>query len=156
MPSKSTRNKTRNKNKKTKKRNQNTKLFFGVNLNSYSILCHVHQINMSLLTHHSILQAQSDRSDALHRLAVGEDSQYVHSLLAKVEKRIATLQVQLVTEKKGKAEEKKKQTTKLLDDDITCCDCTNIFTFTGEEQAFYKKKGFKAPKRCKDCRAQKK
>ena len=111
---------------------------------------------MSLLTHHSILQAQSDRSDALHRLAVGEDSKFVHSLLAKAEKRIATLQAQLLAEKKGKPEEKKKKTTtKLLDADITCCDCTNIFTFTGEEQAFYKKKGFKDPKRCKECRAKK-
>lgn len=112
---------------------------------------------MSLLTHHSILQAQSDRSDALHRLAVGEDSKYLHTLLAKAEKRIATLQAQILVEKKGKSEEKKKkQTTKVLDEDITCCDCTNIFTFTGEEQAFYKKKGFKLPKRCKECRAQKK
>jgi superfamily II DNA helicase RecQ len=35
---------------------------------------------------------------------------------------------------------------------LKCWDCGNRFTFTIGEQKFYKSKGFKYPKRCKDCR----
>jgi CxxC-x17-CxxC domain-containing protein len=39
------------------------------------------------------------------------------------------------------------------DKTITCADCSQEFTFTASEQAFYAEKGFSdAPKRCKSCR----
>jgi len=34
---------------------------------------------------------------------------------------------------------------------LKCWDCGNRFTFTIGKQKFYKCKGFKYPKRCKDC-----
>jgi CxxC-x17-CxxC domain-containing protein len=43
------------------------------------------------------------------------------------------------------------------DKEITCDDCGNGFTFTAEEQAFYREKGLShEPKRCKPCRAARK
>lgn len=39
---------------------------------------------------------------------------------------------------------------------ITCCDCNNSFELTGPEKKFYLKKGLCVPKRCPDCRRQKK
>lgn len=35
---------------------------------------------------------------------------------------------------------------------LLCRGCLTWFTFTAGEQAFYKKKGFRPPKRCKCCR----
>ncbi len=34
---------------------------------------------------------------------------------------------------------------------LTCADCGREFTFSAEEQAFFREKGFPPPKRCKDC-----
>lgn len=40
---------------------------------------------------------------------------------------------------------------------LTCKDCGEEFTFTAEEQEFYKEKGFEnQPQRCKACRMKKK
>ena len=40
---------------------------------------------------------------------------------------------------------------------LTCCDCQKEFIFTSGEQEFFDKKGFtQIPKRCTDCRANKK
>jgi DNA replicative helicase MCM subunit Mcm2 (Cdc46/Mcm family) len=39
---------------------------------------------------------------------------------------------------------------------ITCADCGREFTFSAEEQAFFREKGFTPPKRCKSCRQAKK
>jgi hypothetical protein len=39
---------------------------------------------------------------------------------------------------------------------LTCADCGREFTFSAEEQRFFKEKGFTPPKRCKDCRQAKK
>ena len=39
---------------------------------------------------------------------------------------------------------------------LECTDCTNMFTFTVGEQEFYESKGFESPKRCMDCRKQRK
>lgn len=36
------------------------------------------------------------------------------------------------------------------------CSCGNTFIFTVNDQQFYEQKGFARPKRCKECRAQKK
>ena len=45
----------------------------------------------------------------------------------------------------------------MADKTITCKDCSATFTFTENEQAFYKEKGFdNEPQRCPDCRAKKK
>lgn len=38
------------------------------------------------------------------------------------------------------------------DQEITCVDCQNPFTFTAEEQEFFSSKGYTPPKRCKPCR----
>lgn len=39
------------------------------------------------------------------------------------------------------------------DKTLTCKDCGATFTFTANEQAFYKEKGFdNEPTRCADCR----
>ncbi len=35
---------------------------------------------------------------------------------------------------------------------LTCKDCHKTFTFTVDEQKFYKTKGFVEPKRCPECR----
>ncbi|ACL76987.1 zinc-ribbon domain-containing protein [Ruminiclostridium cellulolyticum] len=41
----------------------------------------------------------------------------------------------------------------MADKIITCKDCNSQFTFTENEQAFYKEKGFdNEPQRCPDCR----
>ena len=39
---------------------------------------------------------------------------------------------------------------------LTCADCGREFTFTAEEQEFFREKGFNPPKRCKECRQAKK
>jgi CxxC-x17-CxxC domain-containing protein len=39
---------------------------------------------------------------------------------------------------------------------LTCQDCGNAFDFTAEEQQFFTEKGFQDPKRCGNCRRQKK
>jgi DNA replicative helicase MCM subunit Mcm2 (Cdc46/Mcm family) len=39
---------------------------------------------------------------------------------------------------------------------LTCADCGREFTFTADEQAFFREKGFSPPKRCKECRQAKK
>lgn len=39
---------------------------------------------------------------------------------------------------------------------LKCCDCGAEFTWYSADQEFFASKGFTAPKRCKDCRAQKK
>jgi len=35
---------------------------------------------------------------------------------------------------------------------LTCADCGREFTFTAEEQAYFREKSFNPPKRCKECR----
>lgn len=40
----------------------------------------------------------------------------------------------------------------MADQQITCRDCGQSFTFTEGEQAFYATKDLKAPQRCKACR----
>lgn len=39
---------------------------------------------------------------------------------------------------------------------ITCQDCGQPFNFTAGEQDYYRERGFVAPKRCKECRSQRK
>jgi DNA replicative helicase MCM subunit Mcm2 (Cdc46/Mcm family) len=39
---------------------------------------------------------------------------------------------------------------------LTCADCGREFTFSAEEQRFFREKGFDPPKRCKECRQAKK
>lgn len=39
---------------------------------------------------------------------------------------------------------------------LTCADCGNQFEFSAEEQQFFADKGFAEPKRCPNCRKQKK
>ncbi len=39
---------------------------------------------------------------------------------------------------------------------LTCSDCGQTFTFTQQEQEFFQEKGFSEPKRCKNCRQQRK
>jgi CxxC-x17-CxxC domain-containing protein len=42
------------------------------------------------------------------------------------------------------------------DQQMTCSDCGQDFTFTSEDQAFFQERGYSAPKRCKTCRQAKK
>lgn len=43
------------------------------------------------------------------------------------------------------------------DEELTCIDCGEKFTFTAGEQEFYQSKGLDhKPKRCKECRDKKK
>jgi NAD-dependent SIR2 family protein deacetylase len=39
---------------------------------------------------------------------------------------------------------------------LVCVGCGNTFDFTEKDQEFYKKMGFSAPRRCKDCREKRK
>jgi len=39
---------------------------------------------------------------------------------------------------------------------LTCSDCGQEFTFTAADQAFFRERGYAAPKRCKACRQAKK
>src|SRR6516165_5224993 len=39
---------------------------------------------------------------------------------------------------------------------LTCSDCGQEFTFSGEDQAFFQERGYSTPKRCKACRQAKK
>ena len=39
---------------------------------------------------------------------------------------------------------------------LTCSDCGQTFTFTQQEQEFFLEKGYGDPKRCKNCRQQRK
>ncbi len=42
------------------------------------------------------------------------------------------------------------------DQQIECLDCGQSFTFSAEDQEFYEQKGYSTPKRCPECRAQRK
>ena len=44
----------------------------------------------------------------------------------------------------------------LLDKNLKCSDCKNVFIFTKGEQEFYLKKAFSEPRRCLDCRKKRK
>jgi CxxC-x17-CxxC domain-containing protein len=39
---------------------------------------------------------------------------------------------------------------------LMCSDCGQAFTFTGEDQEFFRERGYSTPKRCKPCRQAKK
>jgi CxxC-x17-CxxC domain-containing protein len=39
---------------------------------------------------------------------------------------------------------------------LTCSDCGREFTFTSDDQAFFRDRGYSTPKRCKPCRQAKK
>jgi DNA replicative helicase MCM subunit Mcm2 (Cdc46/Mcm family) len=40
--------------------------------------------------------------------------------------------------------------------ELKCVDCGNTFTWTAEEQEFFRDRGYEPPKRCKACRQAKK
>lgn len=42
------------------------------------------------------------------------------------------------------------------DQQLMCSDCGQAFTFTAEDQDFFRERGYSAPKRCKTCRQAKK
>jgi CxxC-x17-CxxC domain-containing protein len=42
------------------------------------------------------------------------------------------------------------------DQELICSDCGQSFTFTAEDQSFFRERGYSAPKRCKTCRQAKK
>jgi CxxC-x17-CxxC domain-containing protein len=42
------------------------------------------------------------------------------------------------------------------DQQLMCSDCGQAFTFTAEDQDFFRERGYSAPKRCKACRQAKK
>ena len=39
---------------------------------------------------------------------------------------------------------------------LTCADCGREFTFSAEEQTFFRERGYDPPKRCRECREAKK
>ncbi len=39
---------------------------------------------------------------------------------------------------------------------LECAECGKTFEFSAEDQEFYAKKGYSAPKRCTECRAKRK
>ena len=46
--------------------------------------------------------------------------------------------------------------TKLRDKQLICCDCGRDFTFSAGEQAYFKSKQLSQPKRCHQCRRERK
>ena len=42
------------------------------------------------------------------------------------------------------------------DQQLICSDCGQSFTFTAEDQEFFRERGYSSPKRCKSCRQAKK
>ena len=140
--------------------------------------------NMSLITQQTLLQARSDRDDALHRMSVGEDTPRVKQLLASANKRIATLEKQMATENAAAKQRAADTAAKTAHDaakknnrnggqrndraprgdrpplpedmELSCCDCSNPFTFSGKDQLFFTKNNYSAPVRCPDCRELKK
>ncbi len=42
------------------------------------------------------------------------------------------------------------------DQQLTCSDCGQTFTFSSEDQEFFRERGYSTPKRCKACRQAKK
>jgi CxxC-x17-CxxC domain-containing protein len=42
------------------------------------------------------------------------------------------------------------------DQQLMCSDCGQAFTFTAEDQEFFRERGYSSPKRCKPCRQAKK
>ena len=61
--------------------------------------------------------------------------------------------LELVEDTAANHEEEDKETDLVLPEDkeITCKDCGKTFTFTVEEQQFYKERHLTEPKRCKEC-----
>lgn len=43
-----------------------------------------------------------------------------------------------------------------FDETLKCCDCNADFVYTEKDAAFFESKGFAKPKRCYNCRQQKK
>ena len=43
-----------------------------------------------------------------------------------------------------------------VDQDLQCVECGQTFIFSGEDQEFYQQKNYSAPKRCPQCRANRK
>ncbi len=50
--------------------------------------------------------------------------------------------------------EQERMGTDAKDERLTCEDCQAPFTFSVDEQTFYRERGFRPPVRCADCRAQ--
>ncbi len=130
---------------------------------------------MSLLTRQLILQAQSERLDLLRRMGAGDDSPQVKKLLAGTSNRLVKLQKQMdaeIAQAKDKAaaeapkkpkdnplelpRQPRKQEAFAADVYLPCCDCSNTFTFSGKDQAFFQKQGWDTPMRCPECREAKK
>ncbi len=127
---------------------------------------------MSLALEQHLRQARSDRDDALHRLAVGEDTRYVRNLLnqansdiQRIEKQMADEKAQALAKKQTDGprpnpwfsdKEKRKPRDLPADLDLSCLECSSIFVFSGKDQVFYQKNGYNAPSRCLDCRKMKK
>jgi hypothetical protein len=137
---------------------------------------------MSLITQQTLLQARDDRDDALRRISIGEDTQKVRDLLAGANKRITKLEAQMKTEvaaaeakRQAAADKAAKDNDKRgprqdggkrkpsgdrpplpEDQDVSCQDCSNCFSFSGKDQVFYAKNGWNPPVRCADCREAKK
>ena len=44
----------------------------------------------------------------------------------------------------------------MTDVQLICSDCAQEFTFTSEDQEFFRERGYSTPKRCKPCRQAKK
>ncbi len=129
---------------------------------------------MSLAIQQSLLQAKSDLADLNRRIAVGEDTPQIKARVNGTKKEIARLEKQIEEMKaKQKAEapkavktqgplreerqrEERPKKPRFEDMDLTCSACTNCFVFTGEEQFFFKKRDWKTPVRCPECREAKK
>ena len=128
---------------------------------------------MSLATRQLLLQAQSDHSDVLRRLATGEDSVALKNLLAGIGKRIEKFQKTLdaeLAQAKAKAapappSAPKQNSVEMprhakgplpplpTDVHLPCTDCTNTFVWSGKDQLFFQKQGWgHAPARCSECR----
>ena len=131
---------------------------------------------MSLLTRQLFLQTQSDRLDLLRRMGAGDDSPRVKQLLAGTTNRLVQLQKQMdaeIAQAKEKASvqapkkpkdnplelprQPRKQEAFAADVYLPCTDCSNTFTFSGKDQAFFQKMGWAhAPAHCPECREAKK
>ena len=123
---------------------------------------------MSLISQQTLLQAKSDRDDIQRRISLGDDNPKLREHLARSTKAISKLEMEMEADRAKAAAGRKAVAAPRRDDykdnraplpddlELCCADCSNSFTFTGNDQLFFQKKTWNAPVRCQPCRMGKK
>ena len=119
---------------------------------------------MSLINTQLLAQAQQERFELFHKIAMGDNSQRSQELLKHYNNKIQKLNKAVqAAEEEWKAKhpeplpEPVKETPKERDplpEDklILCKDCGDDFNFSGKDQVFFSRKHFPQPVRCSVCR----